>query len=34
MKRRTFIKAGVNAGAMTAMITALPLPSLAAGVRP
>lgn len=33
MKRRTFIKAGVNAGAMTAMITALPLPSLAAGVR-
>jgi len=33
MKRRTFIKAGINAGAMAAMMTVLPLASRAAGVR-
>ncbi|MGB2187465.1 MAG: multicopper oxidase family protein [Candidatus Puniceispirillaceae bacterium] len=33
MKRRSFIKAGMQAGVMTAMFSALPLPSLAAGVR-
>jgi len=33
MKRRSFISAGIHAGAMTAMISALPLPTLAAGVR-
>ncbi len=33
MKRRNFIRAGIHAGAMTAMVSVLPLPSLAAGVR-
>ncbi|MEX0502860.1 multicopper oxidase family protein [Alphaproteobacteria bacterium LSUCC0719] len=33
MKRRSFIKAGINAGVMATMMTALPLPSRAAGVR-
>jgi len=33
MNRRCFIKSGIWAGAMTAMLTALSLPSLAAGIR-
>ena len=33
MKRRSFIKAGMRAATMTAMMSVLPLPSLASGVR-
>jgi FtsP/CotA-like multicopper oxidase with cupredoxin domain len=33
MKRRSFIKAGMQAVTMTAMMSALPLPSVASGVR-
>jgi len=33
MKRRTFIKTSMRAAAMTAMMSAVPLPSMASGVR-